>query len=697
VNSSHINRLINETSPYLLQHAHNPVDWYPWSNEALERARKEDKPILLSIGYSACHWCHVMEKECFENAAIAALMNKHFICIKVDREEHPDIDHIYMEAVQAMTGGGGWPLTVFLTPQGEPFYGGSYFPPEDRHGLPGLPQVLMAVSEAYNLRRSQIAATAQELTAYLRQKSAVIAAPQPLTVDILDQAYHMLSTSFDHKNGGFGSAPKFPQPLVQEFLLRYHHRSREQQALSMVQLTLDRMAAGGIYDQVGGGFHRYATDAHWAVPHFEKMLYDNALLSRLYLHAYQATGKPLYRHIAEETLDYVTREMTDPSGGFYSAQDADSEGGEGEYYLWTAREILNLLGQEDGKLASQYFDVSNEGNFEGKNVLHVPQDMEIFAREINISREELETTIERLKRKLLAARQQRLKPNHDEKIVTSWNGMMLQSFAEAACILGREDYRRVAAASADFLLHELRHGDGLMHSYRDGASKIPGYLDDYALLVSGLLALHEATFEQRWLDEAVSLADVMNYRFADKDKQGVFYDTGQDHSALFVRSRDTQDSVKPCGSSAAAEVLLRLAVITGEESYLRNAAAMLGVMREQMLAYPLGSGHWLCALDFHLADPMEIVMVGSRDNPETQVLLQVIYDRYLPNKVLAGVHPSKPYAQRAGALFKDRTAFQGHSTVYLCTKYSCQAPITDPDVLQRELKTQGSQTRPYRE
>ncbi len=681
----HTNRLIGETSPYLLQHAHNPVDWYSWGDEAMERAQSEDRPILLSIGYSTCHWCHVMEKESFENPSIAAIMNKHFVCIKVDREEHPDIDHLYMEAVQAMTGGGGWPLTVFLTPQREPFYGGTYFPPEDRHGMPGFPRVLMALSEAYRSRRSQTLATAEEVASYLRRVAAVDGKPQILSADILESANHNLAPSFDRTNGGFGSAPKFPQPMTHEFLLRCHLR-KERPALDMVRLTLDRMAAGGIRDHVGGGFHRYATDIHWTIPHFEKMLYDNALLSQLYLHAYQATGKPLYRRIVEETLGYVMREMTDPAGGFYSAQDADTQGGEGQYYLWSAEEIVNLLGQEQGSLVNQYYGVSAEGNFEGKNILHVPKDLELFCKDRGRSAAEVEALVERSKGTLLASRTQRIKPHRDEKIVTSWNGMMLRSFAEAACVLGRDDYRETAAANGRFLLRELRQGDLLMHSCKDGKAKIPGYLDDYALVVSGLLALHEATFEQHWLIEAVSLTEAMVRRFSDEEKQGVFYDTGPDHTELLVRPRDTVDSVKPCGSSAAAEVLLRMAVITGEFKYEELATAMLGMVRDQMVSHPIGSGHWLCALDFFLADRAEMAMVGDLGKPETRALVGAACRWYFPNKVLVGIEPGEVPETPASPLLRDRTMVNGNPTAYLCRGRSCRAPVTDPDVLEQELR-----------
>jgi uncharacterized protein YyaL (SSP411 family) len=683
-NGPRANRLINETSPYLLQHAHNPVDWYPWGSEALDRARREDKPVLLSIGYSTCHWCHVMEKESFENTAIAALMNKHFVCIKVDREEHPDVDHLYMGAVQAMTGGGGWPLTVFLTPQGEPFHGGTYFPPEDRHGIPGFPRVLLAISEAYNNRLAQVTDTAKEVTAHLKERATLMAQPQLLSPDILNNAYGNLVPSFDRSNGGFGSAPKFPQPMTHEFLLRQHLRG-ERPALEMVLATLDRMAAGGIRDHIGGGFHRYATDARWTVPHFEKMLYDNALLSQLYLHAYQVTGNPLYRSVSEETLDYVIREMTDPAGGFYSAQDADTEGGEGQYYLWSADEIVALLGEEHGGLMNRYFGVSAGGNFEGKNILHMPSDAGSFGSGHGMGTAEVEGLIERSKKILLASRERRTRPHRDEKIVASWNGMMLRSFAEAACILGRDDYREIAVANGSFLLRELRQGDLLMHSYKDGTTKIPGYLDDYGLLVSGLLALHEATFEQLWLVEAVALADFMIHRFSDKESQGVFYDSGQGHSELLIRSRDTVDSVKPCGGSAAAEVLLRIAAITGEGKYEDSSVAMLSLVSDQMVTHPLGSGHWLCALDYFLAQPTEVAIVGGLSRPETRALVGAVCQQYLPSRILVGAEPDRDLSAPATPLLRDRHMIDGQPTAYLCQGRSCYSPITDPDKLKQGL------------
>ncbi|MDY6918075.1 MAG: thioredoxin domain-containing protein [Chloroflexota bacterium] len=679
------NRLIQETSPYLLQHAHNPVDWYPWGDEPFQRARAEDRPLLVSIGYSACHWCHVMERESFENEDTARLMNRDFICVKVDREEHPDVDSVYMEAVQAMTGRGGWPLTVFLTPDGRPFFGGTYFPPDDSHGLPGFRRVLQTVADAYRNRRPLVMDAAQQVLSSVGQVSGPDAAGRTLNADILQSAYRALAGTFDASNGGFGMAPKFPQPMAHEFLLRWHHRTGEPQALSMVESTLDRMASGGIYDQVGGGFHRYSTDGRWLVPHFEKMLYDNALLSRLYLHAYQVTGNPRYRRVAEETLDYVLREMTGPAGEFHSAQDADIEGEEGRYYVWTARDFSEALDKEDARLMLQYFGVTDEGNFEGKNVLHVPADLSVFSASLAADAEEIAAVVDRSKRRLLAAREQRGRPNRDEKALTSWNAMMLHGFAEAAGILGRDDYRRAAIAGAAFLLREVRQGDLLLHTYRDGQAKIPGYLDDYALLVDALLAVHEATFEQRWLEEAVQLAGRMTQRFADASGDGLLYDTAGDHHALFVRPRDVVDSVKPCGNSAAAGALLRLARITGDKSHEEHGVALLSRMTDQMADHPLGFGNWLCALDFHLSVPTEIAIVGPYGDPATQALLHVVHRRYRPNSVLVGLQPPESPAPGAAALLQDRTMLDGRPTAYVCYGYSCQQPTTDAAALEGQL------------
>ena len=680
------NRLINETSPYLLQHAHNPVDWYAWGEEALARAQREDKPILLSIGYSACHWCHVMERESFENEETADIMNEHFVNIKVDREERPDLDSVYMNALQALTGSGGWPMTVFLTPDGKPFYGGTYFPPDDSRGMPGFPKVLLGVAEAYVSRRGDVIKATHQLVSQLQHAAQPARSLEPLTADILHEAYQGLAQSFDYDYGGMGSAPKFPQPMTYEFLLHYHHLTNSPRALQMVEMTLEKMALGGIYDQIGGGFHRYSTDAYWLAPHFEKMLYDNALLSRLYLHAYQATGSSLYRRIAEETLDYVLREMTDPSGGFYSTQDADSEGEEGKFFLWTAQEIRDILGQNEGELVAGYFGVSEAGNFEGKNILNVPQERESFLADVGISEEELDAAILRGKSLLLEERERRVHPARDEKILSAWNGLMLRSFAEAASILNRDDYRQAAIANASFLLSALKEDGRLLRTYRNGQAKLGGYLEDYAFVADGLLALYEATFDQRWLEEARTLVDNMIELFWEEG-QNVFYDTGKDHETLVVRPRDVFDNATPCGSSVGSDVLIRLSVLTGESEYARLGTASLRSMYQYLSRAPMGMGHWLCALDFYMSTPKEIAIVGPVTDPATQSLLDVVHSRYLPNRVLAGLDPSVPGQSYSSIpLLQDRGMVDGRPTAYVCQNYICQLPVTEPEALAGQLE-----------
>ncbi|MFH0768648.1 MAG: thioredoxin domain-containing protein, partial [Chloroflexota bacterium] len=598
---SHIkpNHLANETSPYLLQHAENPVEWYPWRDEALTRARAEDKPILLSIGYSACHWCHVMAHESFENKETARLMNEHFINIKVDREERPDLDTVYMEAVQSITGGGGWPLTVFLTPEGKPFYGGTYFPPEDRHGLPGFPRVLMTVSDAYKNRNNQVKQATDQILKVLNSKVNSKTTAGQLTADILEQAYSAIKQDFDRENGGFGGAPKFPQPIVLEFLLRYHLRTREKDALEMVTSTLEKMARGGIYDQIGGGFHRYSTDNHWLVPHFEKMLYDNALLSKIYLHAYLVTKTPLFRRIAEETIDYVLREMTSPQGGFYSTQDADSEGEEGKYYLWSIDEIKNVLGDETAGIIGKYYGVTTGGNFESRNILHVTRN----------AQPEEPGTISQAKALLLKEREKRIKPGRDEKISASWNGLMLSSLAQAATILRRRDYLDAAVANGSFLLGSMTANGYLMHTHKDDQAKIDGFLEDYALVIEGLLDLHQVTFQGKWLKEAISLTDIMVNEFWD-ESAGMFYDTGKRHQPLFIRPQNTHDGAIPSGPSSATLTLLKVNWLTGNDYLWEIARKSLESIGEDLSQYPLAFGNWLCALDLHLSNPQEIAIIG---------------------------------------------------------------------------------------
>ncbi len=682
------NRLINETSPYLLQHANNPVDWYPWGEEALERARSEDKPILLSIGYSACHWCHVMERESFENETIAGLMNDNFVSIKVDREERPDLDQVYMQAVQMLTGSGGWPMTVFLTPEGKPFYGGTYFPPEDRQGMPGFPRLLTSIAEAYSTNRGEIDRVTKQLTTQMSQSNQVSQGTSILTVDILHKAYSSLATNFDYQNGGFGNAPKFPQPMTPEFLLRYYHHGYNPRALELVELTLEKMAYGGIYDQIGGGFHRYSTDAYWLVPHFEKMLYDNALLARLYLHTYLITGRALYRRVVEETLDYVLREMTDSSGGFYSAQDADSEGVEGKFFVWSPDEINSVMGDADGEVFAGYYGVTGAGNFEGKNILNIRQDPEEFAETKGLTADQLGDIINRGSKALLEVREQRIHPMRDDKVLASWNGLMLRSFAEAAAALGRPDYLAVAIKNAEFLARSMKSDGRLLRTYRDGQAKLLGYLEDYSFVIDGLLALYEATFDLRWLDEAVTLADSMIELFWDEGIGG-FYDTGSDHETLVVRPRDVFDNAQPCGGSVASDVLLRLAVFTGNNDYSAKATVPLRSLHQAMSQSPGGTGHWLSALDFYVSPPKEIAVIGPRDDPTTQALLDTVFHRFLPNKVVMGVEtPLIPAVDNSEAdipLLAGRGMVGGLPSAYVCQNYACQLPVTDPAGLAEQL------------
>ena len=680
------NRLINETSPYLLQHANNPVDWHAWGEEALEQARSEDKPILLSIGYSACHWCHVMERESFEDDDIAGLMNQHFVNIKVDREERPDLDAVYMQAVQMLTGSGGWPMTVFLTPECKPFYGGTYFPPADRGGMPGFPRLLLAISDAYRNNRGEVDRVTGQLTANMGLAGQVPRGVDPLTTETLHQAYSNLATNFDYQNGGVGAAPKFPQPMTLEFLLRYHRQGFNPRALEMVNLTLEKMAYGGIYDQIGGGFHRYSTDSYWLVPHFEKMLYDNAQLARLYLHAYQVTGRVLYRRITEETLDYVLREMTGPAGGFFSAQDADSEGEEGKFFVWTPDEISEVLGEADAQVFSAFYDVTQGGNFEGKNILNISREESVFARDRQMGPGDLDAVIQRGKHELLEVRDKRVHPLLDDKVLASWNGLMLRAFAEAASSLGREDYLAAAIKNGEFLVSTMKSDARLLRTYRHGEAKLLGYLEDYSFVADGLLALYEATFDQRWLTEASSLADSMIELFWDETVGG-FYDTGSDHEELVIRPRDVFDHAQPCGGSVATDFLLRLAVFTGHNDYASKAVTPLRSLRENMARAPASSGVWLGALDFYVSSPKEVAIVGPQDDPATRSLLDTVFHQFMPNKVVAGSWDPGPAGDGAQIpLLQDRGMVNGRPTAYVCRNYTCQLPVNDVDALLEQLR-----------
>ena len=681
------NRLAQETSPYLLQHKDNPVDWYPWGEEALAKARTEDKPVLLSVGYSACHWCHVMEHESFEDEATAQIMNEHFVSIKVDREERPDIDSIYMSALQAMTRGGGWPMTVFLTPDGAPFYAGTYFPPVPSRGLPSFQQLLMSLADAYENRREDVLKSADSVRDYLRAATGA-AMPEAETssaAEILDKAAGALIQQLDCRFGGFGGAPKFPQAMNLEVLLRHHRRTGDRDALSAVEDTLRAMANGGIYDHLGGGFARYSVDRYWLVPHFEKMLYDNALLSRIYLETYQTTGDPFYRRIAEETLDYVSRDMTSPEGGFYSAEDADSEGEEGKFYVWTPDEIERVLEPEEAGLALRYWDVTERGNFEGKNILNVPRPPEAVASEFGLTIEELEGKVGSIRRKLFEVREERVRPGLDDKALAAWNGLMLRSFAFASRVLDREDYRETARQNGASILEKLRTGGRLRRSYKDGRAKFNGYLEDYAMVADGLVALYEATFDARWLREAEALADAINELFWDEERKA-FYDTPADHERLVTRPRDVYDNAAPSGNSVATEVLLKLSLLLDRDDYRQRAETVLEEMAGGLEKLPGAFGRLLCALDFSISRPYEIALVGNPEEDGTRALLDTIYSRYLPNKVIAGRGPEEPDSEISVPLLADRPMRSGKATAYVCEGYACQSPTTEPEELARQLQ-----------
>ena len=665
------NHLINESSPYLLQHAHNPVDWYPWGDEAFEKARRENKPVLLSIGYSACHWCHVMAHESFEDEDIAKLMNELFVNIKVDREERPDLDQIYMNAVQMMTHHGGWPMTVFLTPDGVPFYGGTYFPPQDRYNMPGFPRVLISVAEAYRDRQSDITETGTSLLKELRRFSEPSGSDNPIEKELLDAAYAGMVRSYDSLNGGFGSAPKFPPAMALEFLLRTYVRTGNDDALDMVEHTTEKMAHGGMYDQLGGGFHRYSTDSKWLVPHFEKMLYDNALLSRLYLHYFQISQSPLARETAEGILDYVLREMTDPAGGFYSTQDADSEGHEGKFFVWDLDEIKSVLGEADASRFIPYYNVTAGGNFEGKNILNVNS---------SPTRPDPESL-----RKLFDVREKRIKPDRDEKILTAWNGLMLASFAEAGVILDRPNYTEAARRNADFVLLNLTRDGFLLRTYKDGVAKFNAYLEDYAFFVEGLVTLYETTGEFRWLKEAIALTDRMIEEFWDDEGAGFFF-TGKSHENLIVRSKDYFDNAIPSGNSVAATALLRLSLLTDNARYREVAQAVLSEMADSVRRYPSGFGYALSAIDFLLSSPKEIAIVGQ-DAADVQPLLQEAWRKYLPNKVVAPGLTDDSEAIAAIPLLRNRPLVDDKATAYVCEHYTCKQPVTTPDALAAELQS----------
>jgi len=679
----HTNRLIHAASPYLLQHAHNPVDWYPWSDEALARARQEDRPLLVSIGYAACHWCHVMAHESFEDEATARLMNEHFVCIKVDREERPDLDELYMSAVVALTGSGGWPLNVFLTPDLRPFWGGTYFPPDERWGRPSWRSVLQTVAHAYAKRRDRVDEAAAQLLGLLAREPQVAGGPAPGAQALIASAADRLKAQFDPVHGGFGSAPKFPQCTALGLLLRHAHRAADAEALAVVTLTLGRMARGGIYDHLGGGFHRYSVDAEWLVPHFEKMLYDNAQLAALYLQAYRATGRPQYARVARETLDYVLREMTDDRGGFHSTQDADSEGEEGRYYTWRPAEVGEALGAADAETLCAYYGVTAEGNFEGRSILHVPLGLEPFAEQRGLSPADLELHLAELRGRLLQARAQRVPPPTDDKVLADWNGLMISALAQGGEVLGEPRYCEAAVRAARFVLDEMGDAGDLRHAWRAGRRLEHAFLDDYAFVLCGLLDLYEATLDLVWVGRARQVADGLLQRFADQST-GALYLTPAGQPDILVRRRRGHDDATPSGWATAAHALLRLAHLTGDEALRQRGEAALQALAAEAQTAPEAYTAALCALDFHVGPITEVAIIGPRAHPETQRMWEAVRRRYFPNRVVAGLDPASPDAEGATEaipLLAGKRMVQGAPTAYVCNAQGCRAPVRTADDL----------------
>ncbi len=687
------NRLATETSPYLLQHAHNPVDWYPWGPEALTRAKLLDRPIFLSIGYAACHWCHVMERESFEDEGTATFLNARFIPIKVDREERPDLDQIYMSAVQAMTGGGGWPMSVFLTPEGRPFYGGTYFPPEPSHGLPSFRQLLQGMDRAWREQRGDLEQSAAQLVAQIQASSRTPGSAPPIP-GLLDTAVALIERGFDAANGGWGGAPKFPQPMTVEFLLR-RAAAGDKRALPMARRTLDRMADGGLRDQLGGGFHRYATDGIWLVPHFEQMLYDNAQLARAYVHGWALTGEARYRDVATGTLDYILRELTTSDGAFAASQDADTDGVEGKTFTWRAEEIRAALG-DDAALFSTAYGVTEGGNWEHVNILSRVRPTADLATLYGLKASEVDAKLAAAREKLLALSAPPAHPARDDKALAAWNRLAIGGRADAARLLqfvpdraaDAARYRDAAARAADVILGGLLGADGrLGRSWKDGRATGHGVLEDYANLAEGLLALYEATFDERWFATARQLADAILERFTDPD--GGFFDTASDHERLVTRPKDIQDNATPSGSAVATLVLLRLAAYTGEARYRQAADRAISTVTALTSRYPTAFAMWLQAIDLALAPVAEIAIVGWPDDPTTRAMLEVALGAYTPNRVVAlapgDVGASVALAPSVVPLLEDRTQLKGRPTAYVCRNFACRLPVTNPDALREQL------------
>jgi uncharacterized protein YyaL (SSP411 family) len=678
------NHLANESSPYLLQHKDNPVDWYPWGPEALERSKREQKPIFLSIGYSACHWCHVMEHESFEDARIAEIINERFVPVKVDREERPDLDQIYMNATQMMTGRGGWPMSVFLTPELKPFYAGTYFPPTERGGMPGFDQVLGAVSEAWLHKREQVEEMAGQLSAELNRAGQAEGGRGELSTELLENAVNQLGRAFDRQWGGFGDAPKFPHAMDLQLLLRFWNRTGHPHSLQMVRATLDRMAAGGIYDHLGGGFARYSVDARWLVPHFEKMLYDNALLTMVYVEAYQATGDEQYARVARESVDYVLRDMTDPAGGFYSTEDADSEGEEGKFYVWTPEQIEEVLGEEAGATFGRVYDVSDAGNFEGHNILNLPKTLAQSAKILGREESDLALELAESRAKLFAVRKQRVHPGKDDKVIVAWNGLMIDALARAAAAFDEPRYAEAATKAAKFVRQNLLRADGrLLHTWRHGKAKLDAYLDDYAALANGLISLFEATFDGEQITEAARLLDIVLEHFADAANGGFFY-TADDHEQLIARNKDVTDASVPSASGLAATALARLGKLTGHRKYTDAAEGALHTAAGLMQQAPTAMGQTFIALDFHIGPTYEMVVAGGVREIDHEVLRD-LQRRFLPNKVLAAAGSGEEAPALLNDLLAGKQSSSGEPTLYVCEGFTCQEPAVGAEQIAAKL------------
>ncbi len=680
------NRLARETSPYLLQHARNPVDWYPWGEEALARAREEDKPVFLSIGYAACHWCHVMERESFENEPIAALLNEHFVAIKVDREERPDLDDIYMQAVQMLTGQGGWPMSVFLAPDGRPFYGGTYFPPDDRYGRPGFAHLLTEIARLWREDRARLLDGAEQLGAAIGE-DALAAAPEGEVPgrELVERAAGELLARHDKRWGGFGGAPKFPPSMAIDLLLREHRRTRDPRLIEVAEHTLDAMARGGLYDQLGGGFHRYSVDAEWLVPHFEKMLYDNALLATVYAEAWRATGRERWRRVTQEALDYVLREMTGAEGCFHATQDADSEGVEGRFYIWTPGEIDEILGAEEGELAREYFGVVEGGNWheaDGASVLNVPVPTEEFAAARGLAPEELERRLSAARARLLAARGMRVWPGKDDKVIAGWNGLMITAMARGTQITGDPRYANAGRRAAQFIFDHMHVGGALAHVWRHGTARFNAFLDDYAHLINGLVDLYETLFDPALIDRADMLASEMINRFYDPEGGGFFSTDGLDPT-LVARLKDFYDGATPSGNASAVHALLRLGALVDRDAHREAAENTLRAARERLTRMAAAHHHMLCALDSHHAPLREIAIAGEPADPRARRLIESVWRHYLPERVLAAGQPFE--GATAIAILRDRPMRDGLPTAYVCINRACREPVHEPKELEALL------------